>query len=210
MNNKLIILAFFVLIAFVSCDGKAPACTTLSWTANVSSDYFEPTVMYSTGANCKNISDYYDITADDIEKYTSVLIGKEFTLNDICMDFDPEEEKKVEIECPDFIPTNFKIGEMVGCYFTSPPGSGVDCPPNSPVSVSFSCQGALNDICSVGFLSNDDLSGKTAGSFISRNDVVVFKAVKNSENEYIATVEWDEEIDGKKEEKSMTLKYSVE
>jgi hypothetical protein len=210
MNKIIIFLTFFILIFFISCAGKAPACTDLSWNLESYENEFEIAVMYSAGTNCKNISEYYDITANDINNYTSVLIGKEFSLNDVCMEFDPEEEKEVEVECPDFIPTNFSFGEMVGCHFTTPPAAGVDCPPNSPVSVSFSCQGALNDICSVGFLSDDDLSGKTAENFISRNDTVVFKAVKNNEKEYIATVEWDEEIDGIKEEKSMTLKYSVE
>ena len=209
MNSRLIFLAFFVLIAFVSCDGKAPACTTLSWTA-VSSDHFEPTVMYSAGANCKNISDYYDITADDIEKYTSVLIGKEFTLNDICMDFDPEEEKEVEIECPDFIPRSFKFGEMVGCKFDTPPGPNADCAENSSVNTYFSCPGALDDTCQVVCSSKDDLSGKSAESFWSVKDGITFNAIRNSSEEYTATVKWKEYIDGTREDKSMTLRYSVE
>ena len=164
-------------------------------------------MKYSAGNKCENINDYYDVSMEDMEGYVSKFIGKMFSLNDVCFDSDLESE----IECPDFIPESFKFGEMKGCKFTTPPGSNADCPANTPVNLYFSCNELLDNTCRVGFFSGDDISGKSADSFLSVKDGVMFVVKRSSENEYIATVKWETELsEGDKKEKTLVLKYLAE
>lgn len=198
--KKMIAASVFGMFLLIGCGEEG--CKNMSWEASSSLS-----LKSGAGNQCENISDYYDISGKDIDSYTSVFVGKVFSLNDVCFDSDFENET----ECPDFIPESFKFGEMTGCKFTTPPDSNADCPENAPVNLYFSCDGLLNETCIVAFFSSDDISGKFADSFLSVKDGVEFSAKRSSEKEYVATVKWEtESVEGDKEEKTMVLNYLAE
>lgn len=129
--NKIILL-FWALMIFMFFNGcKAPACSTLSWgeTSQVKENGLE--VKFSAGTVCENISDYYDVTSNDIKRVASSLKLLKLLLKDNskCTQINSESGIEEEVECPNYIPDIIEFGDIEGCKFDTPPDENTDCEP---------------------------------------------------------------------------------
>ena len=154
-NKPLIFLAFFVLIAFVSCDGKAPACETISWGEVSSINGIEPVLLYSAGENCSNYGDYFD---EDINSVIELVRGMKLKLIEGQCVQDGAEPQDGQIDnCPDWIFDEIIIGEMVGCEFETPPEELTVCL-QGPLNMVFETNAENFSRLSVVFNSADNLT----------------------------------------------------
>jgi hypothetical protein len=129
--NKITLL-FSALMIFVFFNGcKAPACSTLSWgeTSQVDKNVVE--MKYSAGKVCENISDYYDVTSNDIKRVAGSLKSLKLLLKATskCTQNNSESGIEEEVECPNYIPDIIEFGDIEGCKFDAPPDENTDCEP---------------------------------------------------------------------------------
>ena len=127
MSRNLIILMILAVVAFVcGCGNKAPSCSTLSWgETKVEETGFD--LKYSAGNQCENISDYYDVSSEDIRRVADSIIQFKLSLVSKCKQVDYESGEEIEVECPAYIPESIEFGEITGCKFDTPPSEKDDC-----------------------------------------------------------------------------------
>jgi hypothetical protein len=125
----LLFSALMIFIFFTGC--KAPACTDLSWgdTSQIKENGLE--MKFSAGTVCENISDYYNVTSNDIKRVASSLKSLKLLLKDTskCTQINSESGIEEEVECPNYIPDIIEFGDIEGCKFDTPPDGNTDCEP---------------------------------------------------------------------------------
>jgi hypothetical protein len=131
MSKKLMILIAFAIVLIWGCESKAPACTSLSWGEAAQVDKNVVEMKYSAGTVCENISDYYDVTSNDIKRVAGSLKSLKLLLKATskCTQDNSESGIEEEVECPTYIPDIIEFGDIEGCKFDTPPDENTDCEP---------------------------------------------------------------------------------